>query len=503
MFQILAIPSHTQSLSFTANCSSISSFKREPHRPFSVRCRAAAPGGCLVASRNSTPASLYEVLRVKHNASPDDIKTAYRRLAKKYHPDAVASNLTDLEISEGSDFIQIHNAYETLSDPNSRAIYDRSISLVGRRMVARSAASTTPFSCYSSSSSSSSSSGRRPGFYPTRRWETDQCWYFHQTRFQHKIQIPSDFQSVSFPSTNHYLLTSTVNFPSRFKSRNPTSGFRCRSAVAPSEVSLYDVLGVRRNASPSEIKTAYRSLAKRYHPDANSTAPDEDSRRRCFVVINDAYQTLSDSDARAVYDSSIGLLGSNGNATSFGGGLSSGIGLNRPGSGKRISVGTLSSCNILLRFQAPTQSPSYSRHRSFISFPAGSVNPASFRSRAAVQDLPETAAALENAAPATLYDVLKVKRDASTAEVKAAYRTLAKLHHPDASDGSDGSDFIRIHQAYETLSDPSSRTIYDLTLRLGGRVGTAPSMSFGRDFVIKRRRPGYYPTRRWETDQCW
>lgn len=164
---------------------------------------------------------------------------------------------------------------------------------------------------------------------------------------------------------------------------------------------------------------------------------------------------------------------------------------------------TLSPSNLLLQFHS--QSPSHSRHRSSAFFPARSARPANLRGRAAVQDLPETAATLENgnAPPATLYDVLKVKRDASATEIKAAFRTLAKLHHPDASDGSDGSDFIQIHHAYETLSDPASRAIYDLTLRLGGRVGTAPSISFGRDFVIKRRRSGFYPTRRWETDQCW
>ncbi|KAG6411685.1 hypothetical protein SASPL_129769 [Salvia splendens] len=67
--------------------------------------------------------SLYEVLRVKRNASPVEIKTAYHTLAKLHHPDARA-RLTESSIAmsaDGGHFIEIHNAYATLSDPNARA----------------------------------------------------------------------------------------------------------------------------------------------------------------------------------------------------------------------------------------------------------------------------------------------------------------------------------------------------------------------------------------------
>ena len=61
----------------------------------------------------------YEVLGIGRNATKIQIKLAYRRLAKKYHPD---KNKKDLKAKEK--FIEIHEAYETLCDPERRAHYD-------------------------------------------------------------------------------------------------------------------------------------------------------------------------------------------------------------------------------------------------------------------------------------------------------------------------------------------------------------------------------------------
>ena len=60
----------------------------------------------------------------------------------------------------------------------------------------------------------------------------------------------------------------------------------------------YQVLGVSRNASPDEIKKAYRRLARKYHPDV-SQEPDAEAR---FKEINEAYEVLSDEQKRAAYD---------------------------------------------------------------------------------------------------------------------------------------------------------------------------------------------------------
>mgnify|MGYP005989836185 CR=1 FL=1 len=62
------------------------------------------------------------------------------------------------------------------------------------------------------------------------------------------------------------------------------------------------------------------------------------------------------------------------------------------------------------------------------------------------------------------YDTLNIKRDASVEEIKKSYRKLAKEHHPDVN-GGDDQKFKQIHEAYETLSDPKSREMYDLRNR--------------------------------------
>jgi DnaJ-class molecular chaperone len=65
------------------------------------------------------------------------------------------------------------------------------------------------------------------------------------------------------------------------------------------EQSLYDVLGVKRDASADEIRKAYRKLAKRYHPDLNPGKPEAEAR---FKAISAAYDLLSDPEKRARYD---------------------------------------------------------------------------------------------------------------------------------------------------------------------------------------------------------
>ena len=60
----------------------------------------------------------------------------------------------------------------------------------------------------------------------------------------------------------------------------------------------YEVLGLPRNASPDDIKAAFRKLARQYHPDV-SQEPNAEER---FKEINEAYAVLSDQDKRAAYD---------------------------------------------------------------------------------------------------------------------------------------------------------------------------------------------------------
>ncbi len=61
----------------------------------------------------------------------------------------------------------------------------------------------------------------------------------------------------------------------------------------------YDILGVQKNASADEIKSAFRKLAKQYHPDKN---PGNKTAEEKFKEINEAYEVLSDNDKRKKYD---------------------------------------------------------------------------------------------------------------------------------------------------------------------------------------------------------
>lgn len=61
----------------------------------------------------------------------------------------------------------------------------------------------------------------------------------------------------------------------------------------------YQVLGINKNASPAEIKRAYRKLAKKYHPDSNA---GNDKAAEAFKEVNEAYDILSDEKKRKLYD---------------------------------------------------------------------------------------------------------------------------------------------------------------------------------------------------------
>ncbi len=61
----------------------------------------------------------------------------------------------------------------------------------------------------------------------------------------------------------------------------------------------YQVLGVERSATAQEVKSAYRRLAVRYHPDKN---PGDQEAEECFKEAAEAYSVLSDTDRRARYD---------------------------------------------------------------------------------------------------------------------------------------------------------------------------------------------------------
>ena len=73
---------------------------------------------------------------------------------------------------------------------------------------------------------------------------------------------------------------------------------RTEDAALSDKRDYYEVLGVEKSASPSELKNSFRRLARKYHPD-RSTEPDAEDR---FKEIQEAYAVLSDEQKRAQYD---------------------------------------------------------------------------------------------------------------------------------------------------------------------------------------------------------
>ena len=72
------------------------------------------------------------------------------------------------------------------------------------------------------------------------------------------------------------------------------------------EKDYYKALGVAKTAKPAEIKTAYRKLARKYHPDANKGDASAEER---FKEISEAYSVLSDEKRRKEYDEARSLFG--------------------------------------------------------------------------------------------------------------------------------------------------------------------------------------------------
>ncbi|GAB5368587.1 hypothetical protein AAMO2058_001332300 [Amorphochlora amoebiformis] len=80
-----------------------------------------------------------------------------------------------------------------------------------------------------------------------------------------------------------------------------SSGLRLIHATRPTmnKRDFYEVLGVSKDASKSDIKKAYYKLAKKFHPDANK---DNKEAEKKFTEISNAYEVLSDDEKRSAYD---------------------------------------------------------------------------------------------------------------------------------------------------------------------------------------------------------
>ncbi|KAK9057021.1 hypothetical protein SSX86_024387 [Deinandra increscens subsp. villosa] len=234
-----------------------------------------------------------------------------------------------------------------------------------------------------------------------------------------------------------------------------------RSPRIATTSSLYEVLGIQIGADTVEIKAAYRRLARVLHPDVGNhdSSPDD------FIKVNSAYATLSDPGKRADYDRSLFVRQKSTVIRT-----PSPVGYGGYG-GRRWET---DQCCSVRYGHGKAKSPPIS---------------ANFATATAERT---TSRSPRIATTSSLYDVLGIQIGADTVEIKAAYRKLARVLHPDVGNHDSSADeFMKVHSAYATLSDPGKRADYDRSLFVRQKMGARTSS------------PAGYSGRRWETDQCW
>ncbi|XP_074290456.1 uncharacterized protein LOC141617167 isoform X2 [Silene latifolia] len=97
----------------------------------------------------------------------------------------------------------------------------------------------------------------------------------------------------------NYFVTKLPNLRNLRRNKQRCSKIGVNVITASVRETPYQVLGVSTNATPNEIKRAYRKLALKYHPDVNKQADAQEK----FMRIKHAYNTLISSDSRRRYDS--------------------------------------------------------------------------------------------------------------------------------------------------------------------------------------------------------
>ncbi|XP_071689736.1 chaperone protein dnaJ 20, chloroplastic-like [Rutidosis leptorrhynchoides] len=108
------ISSFTPQLSFTYNNTPVK-IPRISIRKHNITAKAT------VATAAAIPETLYDLLGISNNGTLSEIKHAYKKMALKYHPDVSPPDRTEEYTVR---FIRVQDAYETLSDPETRSVYD-------------------------------------------------------------------------------------------------------------------------------------------------------------------------------------------------------------------------------------------------------------------------------------------------------------------------------------------------------------------------------------------
>ncbi|XP_014518042.1 chaperone protein dnaJ 20, chloroplastic-like [Vigna radiata var. radiata] len=114
------------------------------------------------------------------------------------------------------------------------------------------------------------------------------------------LTISKPFQTLSLPKIHH----TPPPPPTRFS----VSCRATKQQLRGVEDNLYKILSLSPNsATADDIKKAYRSMARQYHPDVCHDSSRKEELTRMFVQLNAAYTTLSNPRLRAEYDYELGL----------------------------------------------------------------------------------------------------------------------------------------------------------------------------------------------------
>ncbi|CAH9130635.1 unnamed protein product [Cuscuta epithymum] len=122
-----------------------------------------------------------------------------------------------------------------------------------------------------------------------------------------ELRFPSKVRALALPSSRFFCQESMNELLSSLSYKNPCQR-RGNRLIVRANKDFYSVLGVSKNASKSDIKSAYRKLARNCHPDVNK----EPGAEQKFKEISNAYEVLSDDEKRSIYDryGEAGLKGS-------------------------------------------------------------------------------------------------------------------------------------------------------------------------------------------------
>eukprot|EP01103_Thecamoeba_quadrilineata_P007530 TRINITY_DN17394_c0_g1_i1.p1 TRINITY_DN17394_c0_g1~~TRINITY_DN17394_c0_g1_i1.p1 ORF type:complete len:461 (-),score=123.37 TRINITY_DN17394_c0_g1_i1:113-1495(-) len=122
--------------------------------------------------------------------------------------------------------------------------------------------------------------------------------YYTSEAYNNTTPSPNPSYSNPYPETPYNTADDSRKDSNTSTNPNNKTNNNAMPAKKP-KVDYYEVLGIQKTATTSEVTKAYYKLAKRYHPDKN---PDDPEAEEKFKLISEAYQVLTDAEKRERYD---------------------------------------------------------------------------------------------------------------------------------------------------------------------------------------------------------